>query len=72
MIKEQILEVIRVEHYTAMLLFKPKNCEPATLEEAIMLMEAYASSEAGLYLIPKAWRKGTHKAPPMEGQVERS
>lgn len=27
--------------------------QPATLEEAVVLMEAYASTEVGLYIIPK-------------------
>lgn len=59
--KEQIVEDIIVEHYTALLPFKPPNCvlcnNPATLEDAIVLMEAYASTEAGVYLIPKGWKK---------------
>lgn len=48
---EQIVEAIVVEHYMSILLFKPKNwvlChQPATLEEAIVLMEAYTSAKAG-------------------------
>lgn len=55
--KEQILEAVVVEHYTAILPLKPKNwvlChQPGTLEEATALMEAYTSVEASLYLMPK-------------------
>lgn len=50
-----------VEHFTATLPFKPKNwvlChQPQSLEEAVMLMEAYGSAEVGLYLIPKSWKR---------------
>lgn len=50
-----------VKHYTTVLPFKPPNwvlChQPGILEEAITLMEAYASTEPGLYLILKAWEK---------------
>lgn len=60
---EQILEVKMVKPYTTILPFKPPNwvlCHRpglGTLEETIMLMEVYTSTEAGLYLIPKAWKK---------------
>lgn len=43
------------------------------LEEAIMLMEAYASNEAEVYLIAKAWKlKGEkgYKAPRSEDWSE--
>lgn len=55
-------EVAMVEHYVSILLLKPKNCvlchQPVTLKESTMtLMEVYASAEAGLYLLPKAWGK---------------
>lgn len=36
--------------------------QPATLEEAITLMEAYTSAEAGLYLMPCSWKKGGTKS----------
>lgn len=59
--KGQIVEDIMVEHYTALLPFKPPNwvlCNKlATLKHAITLMEAYASAEAGLYLIRKGKKK---------------
>lgn len=52
-----------VEHSTALLPFKPKKTwvlckKPATLQGILSLMEAPASSEAGLYLISKGWKKG--------------
>lgn len=51
------MELVLVERYVAILPFKPRNwvlCHQlATLEEAVTLMEAYASAEAGLYLFPK-------------------
>lgn len=57
--KEQI---VMVEHYMAVLPFKPNNwvlCshQLTMLEDAIALMEANVAAEAGLYLIPKAWKK---------------
>lgn len=56
--KEQIVEVVVGEHYMAILLFKPKNwvlChQPRTLEEAITLMEVYASADAADYRRVKA------------------
>lgn len=61
--KEQVVESVLVKHFMAILLFKPKNwvlChQPATLEEAVMLMEAYTSAEAGMYLIPRHWKHKT-------------
>lgn len=52
---KQIVEEVMVEYWTST--FKPMNwvlChQPATLEEAVVLMEAYASTEVGLYIIPK-------------------
>lgn len=56
-----------VEHYTTILPFKPKkwvlcNC-PMTLKDVILLMEVYASIEARMYLIPKAWRKKAETLP---------
>lgn len=30
--------------------------QSATLEEAVVLMESYASAEAGAYLIPSPWK----------------
>lgn len=52
MTKEQILKAIMVGDYTTILLLKPKNyvfCHrPSTLEYTMDLMEAYASTEAGL------------------------
>lgn len=43
-----------IDHYAAILLFKPKNWvlrhQPAK----------YATTEASLYLIPKAKKKGSH------------
>lgn len=65
--KEQIIEGICVEHYTAVLPFKPKNwvaChQPATLEDAIVLIEAYMSAKADHYLLPKAWKITPEKRP---------
>lgn len=59
--KEQIMEYIIIEYYTALLPFKPNNLvlcnKPATLEDATTLMEVYASTEARQYLIPKGWKK---------------
>lgn len=44
----------------AILSFKSKNWvlyhQSFTLEEDIVLMEVYASSELGQYFIPKAWK----------------
>lgn len=64
--KDQIREVVMVEHNTIVLPFKRKTwvlChQPGTLEEAISLMEVYASAETGLYLIPKAWKKKASEA----------
>lgn len=53
-----------IEQYTAIFPFKPKNWvifhQPSTLEEAISLMEACASFEAGLYQISRhGKRRGT-------------
>lgn len=49
-----------VEHYIDILPFKSPQrvmChQPATLEEAVVLMEAYASVAARAYLIPKVWK----------------
>lgn len=54
-----------IEYYTVILSFKTQNwvlCNhPSILADAIDLMEAYATVEAGLYLIPKAWKKKTGK-----------
>lgn len=70
--KEQTVVSVLAEHYIAILPFKPKNwvlCnEPAILEEAVTLIEAYASAEAGLYFILKSWK---HKAE-LKGQDSRS
>lgn len=59
--KEQVIKAILVEHFTMILPFKRKNwvlChQPDTLEEVIMLMEAYASAEAAVYLIPRSWKR---------------
>lgn len=59
--KEQIVEALMMDHYTALHSFKFKTwvlChKPATLEEAIGLMEAYTLAEAGMYLIPQSWKK---------------
>lgn len=56
----QVAEAVLVEHYITMLPFKPKNgvmChQSASLEEAVVLMEAYASVEVGAYLFPKTWK----------------
>lgn len=61
----QVVEAMLLEHYIAILPFKPKTwvmChQPETLEEAVVLIEAYASTEAGAYLIPKS----------CQGQVEK-
>lgn len=50
-----IMETVFIEHFMAILPFNPKGWllgqHPATLEEAAMMMEAYASSDAGLNLI---------------------
>lgn len=59
----------------AILPFKPKRwvlChKPASLEEAIGLMEAYSSAEAGMYLMPKSWlSKGDAKERPGARQLE--
>lgn len=63
--KEQVVESVLIEHFMPILPFKPKNwvlChQPATLEEAIMLMEAYMSVEAGLYLMPRSLKKKAEK-----------
>lgn len=60
-----VAEAVLVEHYISMHPFKPNNwvmChQMATLEEVVVLMEAYSLAEAGAYLIPKAWK----------GQVEK-
>lgn len=57
---EQTVKAVMVETFPSILLFIPNNwvlChQPSTLEGAIVVMEAYASAEEGLYLIPKAWR----------------
>lgn len=51
-----------VELCMAILLFKPKNChQPSTFEEAIVVMEAYASAEVGHYLILKTWKVKTNQ-----------
>lgn len=56
----QVVEAVLVEQYISVLLFKPKNwvmCpQPATLEEAMMLMEAYVLVVVGSYLVPKVWK----------------
>lgn len=55
----QVIEQEMVQHYMSVLPLKPKNwvmChQPTTLEEAMVLMEAYA----GAYLIPMAWKTQT-------------
>lgn len=54
MTKEQIVEAVLVEHFTPILPFNPKSwllCpQPAKLEEAVIMMEAYACIDAGLHL----------------------
>lgn len=47
----QVAKAVLSEHYIVILPFEPKNL--ATLEQAMVLMEAYTSAEAGAYLIPK-------------------
>lgn len=82
----QVAEAIRVEHYISILPFKSKNWlmrhQPSTMEEGVVLMEAYASVEASAHLIPKPWKgqagkKSTGCADPSyhwgcEGQKERA
>lgn len=53
-------EEVLVEHNISILPFKLKNwvkChQQDTLEEVVILMEAYALAEVGAYLIPKVWK----------------
>lgn len=41
----QVAEMVLVEHYISILLFKVKKNGSCALEEAVILMEAYASSQ---------------------------
>lgn len=60
---QQVVKVFLVEHFTTILPFKHKNwvfChQTVTLEEAMMLMEAYSSAKVGLYFILKIWKRKT-------------
>lgn len=55
---EEVAEEMCVEHFIALLPFKPKRWvtknifayQPRTLEDTILLMEAYTVAEAGIYL----------------------
>lgn len=51
---EQVEEDACVQHYVALLPYKPKRwvtCHQLqTLDNAVLLMEAYTSAEAGVYL----------------------
>lgn len=79
--REQIVEAVLVEYYVTILPFKPNSwvlCHKlANLEEAIGLMEAYSSVEAGMYFIPKSWKsRGDqkvgppfHSMHPLEGKI---
>lgn len=62
--KEQIVEAVMVEHYTAIFPFKPKNWvlyhQLRTLEEAITLMEVYVFTMAGHYPDAKNLEKDYH------------
>lgn len=46
--------MVCVEHYVELLPYKPKRCviyhHPQTLEDAILLMEAYILAEASIHL----------------------
>lgn len=73
---EQTVKAVMVQHYKSILPFKPKNwalChQPATLEDTITLMEAYASMEASHYLMPKVWKqKGDMGEHGYQGMYER-
>lgn len=75
MSKEQILEVIMVEHYTAILPFRPPNwvlCnQPETLEEAITLMEAYALAETSFLTCSKGMKEERCKQTSTGGGTDR-
>lgn len=64
----QVAEAVLVEHYIAILPFKPKKWvmghQLTTLEKALALMEAYASAKVGAYFIPKAWKAQVGNRPP--------
>lgn len=68
----QVVEAVLVEHDLSILPFKPPNwvvChQPATLKELVVLMEVYASAEAGVYLNPKAWKGRMDHKP--QGQAD--
>lgn len=51
---EQIVEVIMSKHYTSVLPFTSRN--GVLHNQPTILKEAYASTEADLYLISKAWK----------------
>lgn len=65
---EEVTQDVCVEHYIALLPYKPKwwvTChQPRMLEKIILLMEAYMSAEAGIYLWKNLQRQANQNESP--------
>lgn len=65
----EVVEDVCMEYYVALLSYKPKRwvtChQPQSLEDAVLMMEAYMAAEAGIYL-----RKTSKNKPPRPTNIK--